>query len=340
MNHKDNHLDNDPLDALEKESNPAEEQNSAVTDNTVAQPKRSLRLWAVLAGLLGVGGYLFYQQKSAYPEPPDLSLSQAAETQTMPKIGNLGTVSLEARASNDTPTETEKLDSNKAVAENLTSGLSSQLAKLESLKTEISQAARQRQDIPQLSTDLQSSPAIRPLIASSPNTISMPALVEELNKSTTVSLEDNQNSRLTQLIEDMNQSLARLNQEVAVLDSRLLSLNSQQGRLSNELSTLKEDLRQMRRPSNETTAAWSQEVPPRPSQAAYLKTDVLSSHAHAANTLLYTVHAIIPGRAWLKAPDGQILTVTEGDKLGDYGKVLVIDAGSGMVLTSSGTHFQ
>ncbi|MAZ44761.1 MAG: hypothetical protein CMF48_06270 [Legionellales bacterium] len=54
-----------------------------------------------------------------------------------------------------------------------------------------------------------------------------------------------------------------------------------------------------------------------------------------ANPSLH-VHAIIPGRAWLKKHDGGILTVSEGDLLGEYGKVLAIDASSGAVVTSSG----
>lgn len=48
------------------------------------------------------------------------------------------------------------------------------------------------------------------------------------------------------------------------------------------------------------------------------------------------VHAIIPGRAWIKTQDGHVMTITEGDNLDTYGKVLVIDASTGVVITSSG----
>ena len=51
---------------------------------------------------------------------------------------------------------------------------------------------------------------------------------------------------------------------------------------------------------------------------------------------IYSVHAIIPGRAWLRGRDGKTITVTEGDMLDKYGKILVIDAPSGVVITSSG----
>lgn len=54
----------------------------------------------------------------------------------------------------------------------------------------------------------------------------------------------------------------------------------------------------------------------------------------------YVVHAVIPGRAWLKSSKGQIITVTEGESVGDYGKVLVIDAANSVVLTNSGITFR
>lgn len=50
----------------------------------------------------------------------------------------------------------------------------------------------------------------------------------------------------------------------------------------------------------------------------------------------YTVYAIIPGRAWLRSHDGKTITVSEGDTIKEYGKVLKIDAGEGIVVTSSG----
>lgn len=53
-------------------------------------------------------------------------------------------------------------------------------------------------------------------------------------------------------------------------------------------------------------------------------------------TPVWRVHAIIPGRAWLKNSDGNTITVIEGDKLELYGTVIAIDAGQGTVVTSSG----
>ncbi len=45
------------------------------------------------------------------------------------------------------------------------------------------------------------------------------------------------------------------------------------------------------------------------------------------------VDAIIPGRAWLRDGSGQLLTVSEGDELPGYGRVIDIDARVGLVRT-------
>lgn len=55
-----------------------------------------------------------------------------------------------------------------------------------------------------------------------------------------------------------------------------------------------------------------------------------------SNSQSMTIHAIIPGRAWIRTNSGKTITVAEGDMLGEYGKVLKIDAPTGTVITSSG----
>lgn len=60
------------------------------------------------------------------------------------------------------------------------------------------------------------------------------------------------------------------------------------------------------------------------------------SGAYAFASPQVTVHAVIPGRAWLKGKEGRIQTITEGDYVEGYGKVIAIDASRGVVITSSG----
>lgn len=49
-----------------------------------------------------------------------------------------------------------------------------------------------------------------------------------------------------------------------------------------------------------------------------------------------TIYAIIPGRAWLRTANGKTISVAEGDPIEEYGRVLKIDASSGVVITTSG----
>lgn len=52
--------------------------------------------------------------------------------------------------------------------------------------------------------------------------------------------------------------------------------------------------------------------------------------------LVYTVEAIVPGRAWLRMPNGMTQTVTVGDVIPGYGQVVSVDSMDGVVNTSSG----
>ena len=50
----------------------------------------------------------------------------------------------------------------------------------------------------------------------------------------------------------------------------------------------------------------------------------------------YNVQAIIPGRAWLRADNGETVTVTEGDVIKDVGRVTKINPYDGVVDINTG----
>lgn len=52
--------------------------------------------------------------------------------------------------------------------------------------------------------------------------------------------------------------------------------------------------------------------------------------------MIFTVQAIIPGRAWLKADSGETVTVAVGDMLRDYGRITKIDPYDGIVAIDTG----
>jgi uncharacterized coiled-coil protein SlyX len=128
--------------------------------------------------------------------------------------------------------------------------------------------------------------------------------------------------QLETTISALNTTVEQLNKTINAMDNRILSLTETVDGLSQDLANVKkvmidEDM-DLASPGTVKFSNKKQAAP------------VTSS---APN---YTVHAIIPGRAWLKSSSGQIITVTEGDKIGDYGTVAVIDSANGLVRTSSG----
>ena len=60
------------------------------------------------------------------------------------------------------------------------------------------------------------------------------------------------------------------------------------------------------------------------------------SHAKKRQIITYNVEAVIPGRAWLIGSNGATITVRVGASIEGYGRVRIIDAVQGRVLTSSG----
>lgn len=157
------------------------------------------------------------------------------------------------------------------------------------------------------------------------------AIPDEINAtldsiSEEMTLNVNQIKQLESTITSLAGTLDQLNKSISAMDNRVLSLTETVDGLAQDLSNVKkimmdEDLDI----TNPSTLKFSPKT---------------KAPALNASTPDYTVHAIIPGRAWLKSASGQIITVTEGDKVGDYGTVAVIDAANGLVRTSSGITFK
>lgn len=55
-----------------------------------------------------------------------------------------------------------------------------------------------------------------------------------------------------------------------------------------------------------------------------------------APVITYQLRAVVPGRAWIVASDGQSQSVAVGDHVQQYGVVQSIDADAGVVITTSG----
>ena len=64
---------------------------------------------------------------------------------------------------------------------------------------------------------------------------------------------------------------------------------------------------------------------------------LIAEKAQSAQKL--SLHAIVPGRAWLTDSNGKTISVSIGSELPYYGKVTKIDSSAGKVYMSSGYVF-
>lgn len=130
--------------------------------------------------------------------------------------------------------------------------------------------------------------------------------------------------------------LGKLETRFGELMDAMGTLNQNMNQLSREMSTVNDSIQKVNK-DVKTLKDQNQAAPS-------LQTPVQKQETKAAgpsptvgsSAPMLSVHAIIPGRAWLKSRDGSTITVTEGDSLDRFGKVLVIDASNGVVITSSG----
>jgi hypothetical protein len=134
---------------------------------------------------------------------------------------------------------------------------------------------------------------------------------------------------------EVSDNLNKLNESISTMDDRLLALTNTTSTLSKDVGTVKSEVGHVREVLREdgldiNPASSSRGKPGRVEKEG----QVTIAEPE------YTVHAVVPGRAWLKSSKGQIVTVAEGDSIGNYGKILVIDAANGVVLTSSGVAFR
>ncbi len=158
-------------------------------------------------------------------------------------------------------------------------------------------------------------------------------------------------NQLDVLDENMKKSQERMNKlesKFSELMDSMGSLNQGMSQVTRELSTISDSVQKLNKDVKtlkSQAAAQSPQQTAQPPQALRQQTDsdikyetkpAVSSQTSVGSAPTMSVHAIIPGRAWLKSRDGSTLTVTEGDTLDRYGKVLVIDASNGVVITSSG----
>jgi hypothetical protein len=169
-------------------------------------------------------------------------------------------------------------------------------------------------------------------VISKPATINTATNNNEDIKDTLASITE----EMTLNVNHIKQLEATITQISSVLEQLAKSVNSLDSKLSaitDAVNVLDQDINNIKR----VMATEDLDLTTTPNR--------ISAHKPAKDPLVYStpdyvVHAIIPGRAWLKSTGGQIITITEGDQIGDYGKVASIDATNNIVRTSSGITFR
>lgn len=156
----------------------------------------------------------------------------------------------------------------------------------------------------------------------------------------------NQVKYLEAYTREISDTVSKLNSQISAMDNRILALTNTANSLSKDVGTVRNEVGHVKQALGDEGVYI--DVPASGKAAAIIggKEELIISSTPqkckdiVVEELQYALHAVIPGRAWLKSQNGQIVTVTEGDSIGNYGKVLVIDAGNGVVLTSSGITFR
>lgn len=140
---------------------------------------------------------------------------------------------------------------------------------------------------------------------------------------------------LENIVKDMSRVVISLNKTVNAMDKRVLSLNSTVETINTDFSDLKGDITTVQRSIAKVNKFVREEdYDLTRGNDSYDESKIMYQAPE------YVVHAIIPGRAWLKSTSGKIVTVTEGQSLGNYGNIAVIDTENGTVVTSSGASFR
>lgn len=127
------------------------------------------------------------------------------------------------------------------------------------------------------------------------------------------------NQLVSQMQADYTEKLANVTQQNKQLEEEVQKLNTNVASIEARLNQLVQLLVKQQADSQQAKEA-----------------SPVQSATPAAPKLPYTVQAIIPGRAWLRADNGDTLTVTEGDTIKDVGRVTKIDPYDGVIEINTG----
>lgn len=157
-----------------------------------------------------------------------------------------------------------------------------------------------------------------PVMAVQGSTPTYPASSQQVETGAT-QLNTINNQLVSQMQPDYNQKLAEVSQQNKQMEDEIQKLNATVSSIEARMNQLVQLM--VRQQADTQQKAEENQV---------------QSQANAGPKLPYTVQAIIPGRAWLRANNGDTITVTEGDTIRDAGKVTRIDPYDGIIEINTG----
>jgi intracellular multiplication protein IcmG len=135
--------------------------------------------------------------------------------------------------------------------------------------------------------------------------------------------------QITQLTTNNQKVMSQLQHQQYENQSQLSALTNKMANIQQQINNLQDSIQgvsalvKTNQVSQTTLDAYRTQL------QSYQKTDIQTKKR-------YFVQAVIPGRAWLQAQDGSSITITVGDVIPGYGKVVSINPYSGTVITDSG----
>jgi len=150
----------------------------------------------------------------------------------------------------------------------------------------------------------------------------------------------NQIKYLDSYSREVSENLNKLNESISAMDNRLLALTNTTSTLSKDVGSVRNEVGHVKQVLQDDGLDVNPSILSSVTGTSGKKKNNAKDAKVSIEEPEFMVHAVIPGRAWLKSAKGQIVTVAEGDLIGNYGKILVIDAANGVVLTTSGVTFR
>jgi len=171
------------------------------------------------------------------------------------------------------------------------------------------------------------SPPPLPVAAPAPQVVNNTDMITRLT-----ALEEQNTKLIAQLNSDYSNKINEFENQDKVMGEQVRAMNSRMAAMEAQMNQLVQALNKAQAPTPSSS--------PPPASASNSNENpsftLPGSAVVPASQSSYTVQAIIPGRAWLRADNGETVTVAEGDMLRSVGRVTKIDPYDGTIQIDTG----